>query len=373
MEDAAARNLERRSTVDLFDEEGGVGHVGAFQAFLELVTRHELATVLAGERRGVHGEDHGDGRRVDMDARQVHRVARGADGIADVERVEARDEDDFARTGFVDRLRGQAFVTQDLLRADRLDGAVSKGLGVCLVRLDDTLLDTADGQAAEERGIFEGGNLEERFGCRVTLRGRDALDNLVHEDAEVSVRIFDFGLADALAATAVHVTEVKLFFGGVEFAEQVEHLVEGAVRVAAVAVDLVHDDNRGEAEFEGLLRHEAGLGHGAFEGVHNQKYAVHGTENAFHLAAEVGVPRGIDDVHAVSLVHNARVLRKDGDAAFAFQVVAVHHAFIDFFVFVEGSALLEKLVHQGGFTVVNVGDDGDVSDFCLIHGLPMFC
>jgi hypothetical protein len=34
---------------------------------------------------------------------------------------------------------------------------------------------------------------------------------------------------------------------------------------------------------------------------------------------------------------------------------------------VEGSALLEELVHQGSFTVVNVGDNGDVSDFRLIH------
>jgi hypothetical protein len=29
----------------------------------------------------------------------------------------------------------------------------------------------------------------------------------------------------------------------------------------------------------------------------------------------------------------------------------------------EGSALFEELVHQGSFTVVNVGDDGNVSDF----------
>jgi hypothetical protein len=40
---------------------------------------------------------------------------------------------------------------------------------------------------------------------------------------------------------------------------------------------------------------------------------------------------------------------------------------LTFFTFVEGSALLEKLVHQGRFTVVDVGDDGYVSDFCLIH------
>ena len=64
-----------------------------------------------------------------------------------------------------------------------------------------------------------------------------------------------------------------------------------------------------------------------------------------------------------SFVHHARVLGEDGNAAFAFEVVGVHHAVHNFFTFVESSALFEKLVHQGCFTVVNVGDDGDVSDF----------
>ena len=162
-------------------------------------------------------------------------------------------------------------------------------------------------------------------------------------------------------------SEVQLLFVGVEFAEQVEHLVEGAVRVTAVTVDLVHDHDRNKSHFKGLLGHETGLSHGAFEGVHHQNHAIHRAEHAFHLATEVGVPRGIDDVHAIALVHDARVLGKDGDAAFTFQVVGVHHAFVHFLVFVEGSALLEELVHQGSFTVVNVGDNGDVSDFRCIH------
>jgi hypothetical protein len=38
---------------------------------------------------------------------------------------------------------------------------------------------------------------------------------------------------------------------------------------------------------------------------------------------------------------------------------------------VESSALLQELVDEGGLTVVNVGDNGDVSDFRLIHGLPV--
>jgi len=34
--------------------------------------------------------------------------------------------------------------------------------------------------------------------------------------------------------------------------------------------------------------------------------------------------------------------------------------------------LLEQLVDQGGFSVVNVGNDGDVSDCALFHNFSTF-
>jgi len=363
VQNTTARDLERRCAFCLFDEEGGVCHVGAFQTFLELVTRHELSTILASERGGIHSEEHGDCRRVDVDTRQVLRIACSAERITNVEVVKACDEDDFARTGFFDRLRGEAFVAEDLLRADGLDGAIRECLGVSLVWLEHALLYASHSQTAEEAGVFERCNLEERFAVRVALRSRDAFNDLVHQDAEVAIRVFKFGAANALTATTEHLVEVELFFRCIEFAEQVKDLVQGEERVAAVAVDLVHDDDRGKTELQSLLRHKAGLGHRAFECVNHQDNAIDSAQNAFHLATEVSMPRGIDDVHAVSLVHHARVLGEDGNAAFAFEVVGVHHSVHDFFTFMEGSALFEELVHQGRFTVVNVGDDGNVSDF----------
>ena len=290
-------------------------------------------------------------------------IVRRRKRITDIEVVKTCDEDDFARTSFFDRLRGEAFVAEELLRTDVLDGSVGECLSVGLVRLEHALLHATHSQTTQEAGVFEGGNLEERFCIRIALRSRNTFDNLVHQDAEVAIRVFKFGAANALTATAKNSVEIELFFGSIEFAEQVKDLVQGEERVTTVTVDLVHDDDRGKAEFQSLLRHEAGLGHGAFECVNDQKNAIDCTQNAFHLATEVSMPRGIDDVHAVSLVHHARVLGEDGNAAFAFKVVGVHHAVHDFFTFMEGSALFEELVHQGCFTVVNVGDDGNVSDF----------
>ena len=62
----------------------------------------------------------------------------------------------------------------------------------------------------------------------------------------------------------------------------------------------------------------------------------------------------------VAVVHS-RVLRQNRDAALALQVVGVHHAVGHLLVRTEYAALLQHLVHQRGLAVVDVGDNGDVS------------
>ncbi len=56
------------------------------------------------------------------------------------------------------------------------------------------------------------------------------------------------------------------------------------------------------------------------------------------------------------------VLGKDGNAAFAFEVVGIHDTFFDVLVVAEGVRLAQETVHEGGLAVVHVGDDGDISE-----------
>ena len=55
------------------------------------------------------------------------------------------------------------------------------------------------------------------------------------------------------------------------------------------------------------------------------------------------------------------VLRQDGDAALALQVVRVHHALGHLLILAEDVRLLEHGVHQRRLAVVDVGDNGDVA------------
>ena len=61
-----------------------------------------------------------------------------------------------------------------------------------------------------------------------------------------------------------------------------------------------------------------------------------------------------------------RILGKDSDASLAFQIIRIHHALDDGFVGAKNAALPEHGIHQRGFAVVDVGDDGDIAYF-VIH------
>ena len=70
---------------------------------------------------------------------------------------------------------------------------------------------------------------------------------------------------------------------------------------------------------------------------------------------------GVDDVDQSAFPGDRAILGENGDAAFAFQVIGVHHAFGDLLVGGKGAGLAQQFVDEGGFAMINVGDDGYVA------------
>ena len=142
-----------------------------------------------------------------------------------------------------------------------------------------------------------------------------------------------------------------------------------AIGISVGAVDLVDAQDRTQAHLQRLGQHEFGLGHDALFGVDQQDAAVHHAEDALDLTAEVGVAGGVDDVDPglarLAVPEHARAFGQDGDAALALLVVGVHGALGRRLIGSEHTRLGQKLVHQGGFAVVDVGDDGDVAQVHL--------
>ena len=114
---------------------------------------------------------------------------------------------------------------------------------------------------------------------------------------------------------------------------------------------------------QGLRLHPLG-------GVHHQQRALAGGQRPADLVVEVYVARCVDQIQGVSLpiiggIENTHGTGFDGDAALAFQVHIVQQLVLHL-ALRNGVALFQQPVRQRGFTVVDVGDDGEIADMGLV-------
>ncbi len=79
------------------------------------------------------------------------------------------------------------------------------------------------------------------------------------------------------------------------------------------------------------------------------------------FAEKIHVAKSVDDINVRVFVFDRTLLREDGNAALFLEIIGIHHAGIHLLVFTESAGLTQQLVHQRGFAMVNVGNDGDVA------------
>src|SRR5690606_31729049 len=97
---------------------------------------------------------------------------------------------------------------------------------------------------------------------------------------------------------------------------------------------------------------------------------------AADFVGEVDVAGGVDEVQLVGLpvarlVVQGHAVGLDGDAALALQVHGVQHLGRHFAV-AQATTDLDETVSQGGFAVVDVGNDGKVADMAQVaHGTSL--
>ena len=234
-------------------------------------------------------------------------------------------------------------------------------------------LDRAGEDAASDDAAEIGIGLEQRAehaeAAGADLGRLDVLEHQVEQRRHVLFRPVGRIRHPALLGRAVDDREVELLVGGVERGEQVEALVDDFARPRVGLVDLVDADDRPQADLQRLADDELGLRHRPFGGVDQHDRAVDHRQDALDLAAEIGVAGRVDDVDAHVLPHHRGRLGEDGDAALALEVVGVHHPLGDALVLAEGAGLLQQPIDQRRLAVVDVGDDGDVSQ---LHAGPGF-
>ena len=123
----------------------------------------------------------------------------------------------------------------------------------------------------------------------------------------------------------------------------------------------------GSLRFERLHQHVARLRQRTFARVDQQHDAVDDLQRALDFAAEVAVAGRVDDVDLDVVIADAGGLGQNRDAALALEIVRVHRAVEHGLVVAENAALFEHRVDERGLAVVDVRDDGDISNRVVGH------
>ena len=211
--------------------------------------------------------------------------------------------------------------------------------------------------------VVEGGDQHLRRSLRIDVRRRHLAHDGLEERTEVGRELSRIGLGAGapLAGDGVEDRELELVGIGGQLQEEILQALHRLVNAGRRAVDLVDDDDRAQPALQRPRQHGARLGHGAFDGVDQQQAAIGHVQHPLHLAAEIGVAGGVDDVDLYARVGDGGVLGQDGDAALALQIVGVEDQAARGGGVAEDVRLLEQPIDEGGLAVVDVGDDGDVA------------
>ena len=167
-------------------------------------------------------------------------------------------------------------------------------------------------------------------------------------------------VGNALACLRAHADGV----GGVD-ADDLFDLFRDAVGVGGREVDLVDDGEDFDALLDRRVAVRDALGFDALGGIDNEERAVAGRQRARDFVGEVHVAGGVDHVQLVALsilgvVIESDARRLDGDSALTLERHGVEHLRLHLAV-LQAAAELDEPVGQGGFTVIDVGNNREVT------------
>ena len=360
MQFTTAGDAELVRIFGLFHAQGHVVDQLLVQTLQNVAGGDELA-FFTGERRGVDLEGHVHGRLVNGERRQGFDGTVVTDGVGDLQLAQTGDGDDVARLRVGHFGTGQAQVAQHLTDLAGTRFAVGTDDGDLLVGLDATTSDAADTDDAHVGVVVQLGDLHLEGTVNVALRGFHVVDDGLEQGFHVLGRDVLIQGGPTVQCRGVNNLEVQLLIGGTQVVEQIEDLIHYPVRTSTRTVDLVDDHDGLQTLGERLLGHETGLRHRAVNGVDQQQHGVNHGEYALNFTTEVGVTRGIHDVDAVVVPADRSVLGENGDATFPFQIIGVHDPFLTFAGAIQSAGLLQQLINQSRFAVVNVRNNRNIA------------
>ena len=153
-----------------------------------------------------------------------------------------------------------------------------------------------------------------------------------------------------------------MVFGGIEREHQVEHHFVHLLGTAVRLVHLVDHHYRFQSDFQCLLQHETCLGHGTFESIDQKDATVCHIQHTFHLAAEVGVSRRVNDINLCTLIIDRDVLGENRDTSFTLQFIVIQNQVASLLILTKEISGEQHLIDQRRLSVVHVRNNRNVSN-----------
>ncbi len=159
---------------------------------------------------------------------------------------------------------------------------------------------------------------------------------------------------------------IELFFAA-QIGQQLQSLVERfAGRPSGRSTLLTTTIGRTPA-CNAFSKHKPRLRHRTFGRVDQQQAAVGHLHDTLDFAAEVSVPRSVDQVDLHTAIRDRDVLGQNRDPTLTLQVVRIQDPLATELGIAKLAALTKHAVDQRGLSMVDVGDDDDVSDIAHVE------
>ena len=223
-----------------------------------------------------------------------------------------------------------------------------------LVGADGASFNSSDTDTSNVFAVVDRGNEKLKLAVLISLGSRNIVKYLREEGNEVGTLYVGILGSCTRSARAVKHRTVELLVGCVEVDEKLKYLILNLAKTCVGLVYLVNNYNNSVVKFKSSLKNESGLGHRSLCRVNEKNNSVNHFEDTLNLAAEVSVAGGVNEVYLNVLVVYRGVFCKNSNSSFLFKVTGVHNAGNGLLVFSVYTALLEHLVYESGFSVVNV-------------------
>ena len=191
-------------------------------------------------------------------------------------------------------------------------------------------------------------------GIGVALRGGNILHHAFQHFADIDAHL-------GAHARGIHAGQT----------DDILHLFGGGIRVSAGQVNLIQDGHNFQVVVNGQVAVGQRLGFHALAGIHHQDGTLTGSQAAADFVLKVNVARRVDQVEFVFLAVIGVVVHGngagfDGNAALAFQLHVVQNLVLHG-ALVHAVGQLQNTVRQGGLAVVNVGNNGKITNMGKIR------